>query len=209
MENTVAVVLAAGMGTRMKSDLPKVLHPILGKPMLYYVLRAIKKTGIEKIKLVVGYKSEMIKDALDMEGIEFIIQEPQMGTGHALQVAMPSIGSEFDYVLVHAGICPDRPSTLEMLMPEAGEDTKVSVLYGKPDEPGDMGRCILSEGNCIHKIVEVADGGPEIRRVEDVNLGAYCFDAKFLREYLPRLKPSKVKGEFYITDLMSLHRMTG
>ncbi|MCD6310395.1 MAG: bifunctional UDP-N-acetylglucosamine diphosphorylase/glucosamine-1-phosphate N-acetyltransferase GlmU [Candidatus Eremiobacteraeota bacterium] len=205
MRNITGVVLAAGMGTRMKSELPKVLHQILGRPMLYYILKTLKNMGIEKILVVVGYKHEMIRKAINIEGIEYVVQEPQLGTGHALQVTMPFIREEEGHILV---TCGDMPllgaDTLKMLIPPPGEPADVGVLYGRPEEPGDMGRLIFSDDNRIEKIVEVADGGPEIKKIREVNLGAYCFEKGFLRSYLPLLKPSKVKGELYLTDLVQL-----
>ncbi|MCL5037527.1 MAG: bifunctional UDP-N-acetylglucosamine diphosphorylase/glucosamine-1-phosphate N-acetyltransferase GlmU [Chloroflexi bacterium] len=205
MSKITAVVLAAGMGTRMKSEMPKVLHTILGKPMLYYVIRAIKGAGIEKILVVAGHKHELVEAAVREDGVEFIIQEPQLGTGHALQAAFPGIEADADYVMVTCGDMPLITSeTLKSLIPTGSEKAQVSILYGKPEKPGDMGRILFSERDCIQKIVEVADGGPEIRKVCEVNLGAYCFEFDFLKKYLPRLKPSRVKGEFYLTDLIGL-----
>ncbi|SNZ12216.1 bifunctional UDP-N-acetylglucosamine diphosphorylase/glucosamine-1-phosphate N-acetyltransferase GlmU [Hydrogenobacter hydrogenophilus] len=212
-----AVILSAGMGTRLKSEKPKVLHTILGKPMLWYVLQTVKNSGIEDIGVVVGYGAEEVKKALEDETVSFYYQKnPRGGTADAVISSADMWRSYEGYVLVINGDAPlVRSSTLKNMqryisMVEEYEGVKLSalVLTSFLPDPTDYGRVVKdSEGNVI-KIVEEKEASFEEKKINEVNGGVYIFYAPHLLECVFSVKPSN-SGELYLTEIFNLMYQKG
>jgi bifunctional UDP-N-acetylglucosamine pyrophosphorylase/glucosamine-1-phosphate N-acetyltransferase len=211
--NLTAVILAAGQGTRMKSSLPKVLHQILGRPMIAYLLDTLKEVGIQDIVVVVGHQAEAVKEALKEYGVRFVIQEPQLGTGHAVQVAMPAVPSEASTVMVLCGDAPlisgESIAALQKL--HAGANAAVTVQTIELADGAHYGRVVRDEAGRVAAVVQAKDSieRPDLLAIREINTGAYCFDAAFLVEGLTKIPKSPVTGEIYLTDLIHIARDQG
>jgi len=205
-QKITAVVLAAGQGTRMKSQHPKVLHQILGRPMIAYLLDTLKAVGLEDILLVVGYQAEKVKEALADHQVRFVVQEPQKGTGHAVQVAMSAVPPEVKTLLV---LCGDAPliakESLEALW-AAHKKAGAAVTVQTAVLPDGLhyGRVVRDEAGQVIEVVQSRDATPEILQIPEINTGTYFFDADFLRHALDHLEPNNVQQELYLTDLIRL-----
>jgi len=199
------VILAAGKGTRMKSDLPKVLHPILGKPMIHYALAAAQGAADRKPVLVIGHQSELIESALMNQDCDFVYQEEQLGTGHAVLQAKKLLLDKTDFVLVTYGDMPAvRASTLKNLVDTQQENTQgpITMLTVTVDDPRGFGRVVRDGQGAVAAVVEDADATPAQREIRELNAGMYCFDAEWLWNALENLSLSP-QGEYYLTDLIA------
>ena len=212
-DNLTAIVLAAGLGTRMKSARPKVLHEILGRPMVAYLIETLKGVGVPDIVLVVGHQAELIKEAYRDYGVRFVVQEPQLGTGHAVQVALPAVPDGVQTVMV---LCGDAPlisgeSILALQRLHKSTGAAVTMQTIELDDGAHYGRVVRDEAGQVTAVLQAKDSKdrPEILAIREINTGAYCFDAPFLADNLPRLQPSPVTGEIYITDLIQIARQQG
>jgi bifunctional UDP-N-acetylglucosamine pyrophosphorylase/glucosamine-1-phosphate N-acetyltransferase len=214
--STTAVILAAGQGTRMKSSHPKVLHQILGRPLITYLLDALKSIGVADILVVVGYQSEKVMAALAGEGVEglrFVVQEPQQGTGHAVQVAMPAVPADSHTVLVLCGDVPliagESIRALYRLHHQSG--AAVTVQTVELPEGVHYGRVVRDAEGRVLDVVQSKDARdrPDILAIREINTGAYCFENAFLRQALKKLTVSPVTGEIYLTDMIPLARKHG
>jgi bifunctional UDP-N-acetylglucosamine pyrophosphorylase/glucosamine-1-phosphate N-acetyltransferase len=211
--STTAVILAAGQGTRMKSGHPKVLHQILGRPMVSCLIDTLKAIGVTDILLVVGYQSEKVMAALAGEGVRFVVQEPQLGTGHAVQVAMNAVPPDAKTVLVLCGDVPliagDSIAALYRLHRESG--AAVTVQTVELPEGAHYGRVVRDGDGQVLDVVQSKDAHdrPDILAIREINTGAYCFEAAFLRQALGELEVSPVTGEIYLTDMIPLARKHG
>lgn len=205
MDCKTAVILAAGAGTRMKSDRPKVLHQVCGRPMVSHVISQVREAGTDRLIVVVGHGAEQVRSALAGEEISFAVQEQQLGTGHAAMQAaqyVPEDGSVFV-------LCGDTPLiTAETLSQFAAfheaEGKAVTVLTAVFDNPFGYGRIIRSQDGSLLKIVEQKDADEAEAAVKEVNAGMYCFRAPFFRENLKKLRNLNEQGEYYITDLIAM-----
>ena len=207
-----AVILAAGMGKRMNSDLPKVLHPALGIPLVHHVLDRLDPLHPERIVLVVGHKEELVRRSCADRGVHFVTQSPQLGTGHAVQVAWPEIETGGpERILVLAGDMPlVRTETLRRLLARhAREGNGVTVLTGTLADPSGYGRVIRDAAGRFVKIVEEKDATPAERAVAEVNSGIYCFDRAPLEEALASLRADNKQKEYYLTDTLAHMRAKG
>ena len=209
-----AVILAAGMGKRMNSDLPKVLHPALGIPMVHHVLDRLDPLHPERVVLVVGHKEELVRRSCAARGVHFVTQSPQLGTGHAVQVAWPEIeigtgGAEL--ILVLAGDMPlVRTESLRRLLERhAREGNGVTVLTGTLADPSGYGRVIRDGAGRFVKIVEEKDATSAERAVAEVNSGIYAFDRAPLKEALASLRADNKQKEYYLTDTLAYLRGKG
>jgi bifunctional UDP-N-acetylglucosamine pyrophosphorylase/glucosamine-1-phosphate N-acetyltransferase len=201
---TVAVVLAAGKGVRMKSDIPKVSHVIFGKPMVVWVLEAIKILGIEKVFVVVGYKAEMVREECGGFDAAFIEQREQLGTGHAVMQTAPFIREAT--VLILPGDMPlIKPETLRRLIEShTSKNASATVLTAALENPFSYGRIIRSADGQISKIVEQKDATAPELSVNEVNSGAYCFNSKDLFSALEKVRPDNAQKEYYLTDVIGI-----
>jgi len=207
-----AVILAAGRSTRMKTDLPKVMHPVCGQPMLAYVLDACYAAGIERSVVVVGFGKAIVTDAFGQApGVEFVEQVEQRGTGHAVMVCAPAMKGFAGDVVVIAGDMPMvRAETLRGLI--AGHQkagAKASIATTELDDPTGYGRIVRDARGRFERIVEHRDCSETQRAIREVNPSYYCFDGAALFDALDRLKPDNAKGEYYLTDVLGILREQG
>ncbi|HDD35228.1 MAG TPA: UDP-N-acetylglucosamine diphosphorylase/glucosamine-1-phosphate N-acetyltransferase [Candidatus Desulfofervidus auxilii] len=204
MNGIIPVVLAAGQGTRMRSDLPKVLHHLLGKPMLNYVLDTLRELEFNHIGVVIGYKQELVKKKITGEDINFILQQEQLGTGHALMCA-ESFWENAEHVLVLNGDVPLlHSSTLkELMISHLEQNAAISLLIAKTKCPEQYGIVVKDKNGQIKGILEITERGKFLEPTE-INAGIYCFKTSFLKAYLPKLKLNPRKKEYYLTDLIAL-----
>jgi bifunctional UDP-N-acetylglucosamine pyrophosphorylase/glucosamine-1-phosphate N-acetyltransferase len=204
----VAVILAAGKGKRMKSDLPKVLHKLGGKPMVEYVVETAKKVGVERIILVVGHKREKTQEYLKHLDVEFVIQEEQLGTGHAV-LQTKDLLSDFDGdILILCGDMPLlRSRTVKKLLEEHRTKKAVAtVLTAILEDPSGYGRIIRDEKGMVKKIVEDKDASADEKKVKEINTGTFCFDSRSLFSVLDKITPDNKQKEYYLTDALELLR---
>jgi bifunctional UDP-N-acetylglucosamine pyrophosphorylase/glucosamine-1-phosphate N-acetyltransferase len=210
-DDIAAVILAAGLGKRMKSDLPKVLHQADGRYLVDYVIDNIRQAGISRIILVIGHKFELVRKSLAGRGLQFVVQKPQLGTGHALQIAAPELGDFDGDLVVLAGdmplISPDTIMALAEKRRQAG--AAAAVLTVILDDPGSYGRIVRDGEGYLKAIVEYRDADHEIRQIQEINTAAYCFDFRRLVPILARLKPDNDQAEYYLTDTIALLRQAG
>ncbi|MCK5127483.1 MAG: NTP transferase domain-containing protein [candidate division Zixibacteria bacterium] len=214
MKNTAAIVLAAGKGKRMKSDLPKVLHEILGKPMLRHVLDTLKSININKIAVVVGHKAEMVQSQMaDFDGnLDFILQAKQLGTGHAVMVTEEALADFEGNILVVAGDVPflSQETTKKLIEVHEHEGAAATVLSSRPDDPTGYGRVIRQPGtDLVDYIIEHKDASDEERKVNEINTGIFCFDSRYLFESLKEIRSENSQNEYYLTDIMAILRKKG
>lgn len=211
MKSLAVVILAAGKGTRMKSDRAKVLHPLLGQPLLSYVLNAARALKPEKTIVVIGHQAEAVRRAFDRPGLIFIPQSPQWGTGHAVMQTAGELNSFPGTILVLSGDVPlIRKETLgQIIRTHRKKKTPVTLVSTRLSQPLAYGRIIRDPQGGLRRIVEEKDATPEERRIQEVNAGIYCFDAGFLFSALPRLSRKNHQGEYYLTDVIQLAREAG
>jgi bifunctional UDP-N-acetylglucosamine pyrophosphorylase/glucosamine-1-phosphate N-acetyltransferase len=206
----IAVVLAAGQGTRMKSSHPKVLHQILGRPMIAYLLDTLGDLGIGDILVVVGYQAEKVQEALKEYSVRFVVQEPQLGTGHAVQVAMAAVPQEAKEVLVLCGDAPliSRESIDALHQVHKNHRAAVTIQTVVLPDGLHYGRVVRDNRGRVRAVLQSKDSRdrPEILAIREINTGAYCFDTPFLREALDKIPKSPVTGEIYLTDLIHVAR---
>jgi len=200
-----AVLLAAGHGTRMKSDLPKVLHPLCGKPMLWHVMEALKPATTEKPVVVVGHGAEEVIKYLG-ESADCVLQEPQLGTGHAALQAESLLRGNTDYVIVTYSDMPLlRGETFKQLVEtQYLNPGPLSLLTVVADDPRGFGRIVRKADGTVEAIVEEYVATPEQREIKELNVGAYCFKADWLWDALHRIEKNPKKGEYYLTDVVEL-----
>jgi len=212
MDEPVAVVLAAGMGTRMKSDLPKVLFPVLGRPMIEYVLDALGAAGIRRTIIVVGYRADDVKTSLaKRQGIEFALQSERMGTGHAVKMAQPLLTGQRGPVVIVAGDSPMIQAASVRKMLEHFSEHRPACLLGTlhKSNPQGLGR-IVRDADCqFQGIVEEKDATDEQRRLTEVNMSTYVFGGSELLEALDRLQNHNRQQEYYLTDCPGILRREG
>jgi bifunctional UDP-N-acetylglucosamine pyrophosphorylase/glucosamine-1-phosphate N-acetyltransferase len=203
MSKPIAVILAAGKGTRMKSDLPKVLFPVLGRPMVEFVMDAVRTAGIDRILLVVGYRADEVKRQIGETGhLTYVLQEQQLGTGHAVQVCRDQLDGHDGPVLVVTGDSPllQVSSVKALLDCHAAEGTACVLGTQHRDDPTGLGRIVRDEEGQFVGIVEEKDTTDEQKQITEVNMSTYVFDCRQLLRTLDRLKNDNQQGEYYITD---------
>jgi bifunctional UDP-N-acetylglucosamine pyrophosphorylase / glucosamine-1-phosphate N-acetyltransferase len=207
MNKTTAIVLAAGKGTRMKSDLPKVLMPVCGRPMIEYVLDAITKGGVDRVIAVVGYRADLVRAALNgRASIEFATQTEQLGTGHAVMTCRELLANGNGPVLVVAGDAPlMQPDSVAALLNDFQRRPAACVLgTAHKDDPGGLGRILRDAHGNFVGIVEHRDASAEQRKITEVNMSYYVFNSRDLLAALDHLRPNNRQGEYYITDAPGL-----
>jgi bifunctional UDP-N-acetylglucosamine pyrophosphorylase/glucosamine-1-phosphate N-acetyltransferase len=200
-----AVLLAAGQGTRMKSDLPKVLHPLCGKPMLWHVLEALKSATTEKPVVVVGHGAQAVENYVG-DSADCVLQEPQLGTGHAAMQAESLLKGKTDYVIVtYADMPLLRGETFQRLVEtQVHNQGPFSLLTVIADDPRGFGRIVRNADGTVDAIVEEYVATPEQRAINELNVGAYCFKSDWLWGALQRIEKNPKKGEYYLTDIVEI-----
>ncbi len=210
--NHVAIILAAGKGTRMKSSLPKVLHPVAGRPMLHWVVDAVRGTGPDRIVIVVGHGAELVTEGLD-DGLETVVQEQQNGTGHAAEVGLRAFGSidPDTAVLVVPGDAPLLDAAVLGRLVDRHREASASLTLTSTvlDDPSGYGRIIRRDDGSVSAVVEERDADPQTRLLDEVNAGMYVFRAGDLAEDLAELEADNAQGELYLTDVIGVASARG
>lgn len=199
----MAVVMAAGKGTRMKSELPKVLFPVRGRPMLHYVLDALEAGGVDRIVVVVGYRAQDVRTTVGSRPkVSFVLQPEQLGTGHAVMCARETLADHDGPVLVVAGDSPMMQSdSIAALLAEFTRRPAACLLgTATKDNPAGLGRIVRDEQGNFLGIVEEKDATPEQRAIREVNLSTYVFNCRDLLESLDHLRADNAQKEYYLTD---------
>ncbi|MFB7159020.1 MULTISPECIES: bifunctional UDP-N-acetylglucosamine diphosphorylase/glucosamine-1-phosphate N-acetyltransferase GlmU [unclassified Lysinibacillus] len=210
MSNIFAVILAAGQGTRMKSKLYKVLHPVCGKPMVQHVVDHIQTLDVKRIVTVVGHGAEMVKQQLGDKS-EYVLQAEQLGTAHAVQQAETILSSEEGTTLVVCGDTPlIRPETMQALFEHhQAKNAKATILTAIAENPTGYGRILRGDNGQVEQIVEQKDASAEQQLVKEINTGTYCFDNKALFETLKLVKNDNAQGEYYLPDVIEILQKQG
>ncbi|WP_280772196.1 bifunctional UDP-N-acetylglucosamine diphosphorylase/glucosamine-1-phosphate N-acetyltransferase GlmU [Salipaludibacillus daqingensis] len=210
MKKRFAVVLAAGKGTRMKSNLYKVLHPVCGKPMVQHIVDQLEQCHIDEMVTIVGHGAEMVKEKIG-ERVKYALQAEQLGTGHAVMQAEEVLKNKPGITMV---VCGDTPlltkETMNALI-EHHESTraKATVLTANADNPAGYGRVLRDDQDRVKKIVEHKDASEEEKQVKEINTGTYCFDNETLFETLKRVGNDNVQGEYYLPDVVEILQKDG
>ncbi|WP_062051226.1 bifunctional UDP-N-acetylglucosamine diphosphorylase/glucosamine-1-phosphate N-acetyltransferase GlmU [Bacillus sp. JCM 19034] len=210
MSNRYAVILAAGQGTRMKSKLYKVLHPVCGKPMVQHVVDQVSALGVQEQIAVVGFGAEVVKEQLGTK-VTYVVQEQQLGTGHAVMQAASLLEDKEGVTLV---LCGDTPlltsETLHQLLEcHEHENAKVTVLTAEAEDPTGYGRIIRNGEGLVERIVEQKDATEAELSVQEINTGTYCFDNVLLFEALKQVGNDNAQGEYYLPDVIEIAKKKG
>jgi bifunctional UDP-N-acetylglucosamine pyrophosphorylase/glucosamine-1-phosphate N-acetyltransferase len=208
---TAAIVLAAGQGTRMNSDLAKVLHPMAGVPLLGHVLASLDQLGAGRVLVVIGHQHERVRAAFAHAEVEWVVQAEQRGTGHAILMAGPAL-EEFEGTLLV--VCGDTPllraATLHRLLEEhAAAGAAVTVLSTRVPDPRGYGRIVRDDAGGIAAIVEERDATPQQKGIDEINSGIFAFRYPVLEAVLGGLTAHNAQGEYYLPDTVSLIQRAG
>ena len=210
MNDICALILAAGMGTRMKSSLPKVLHTVNGVSMIEQVIRLCREAGCNDVAAITGFQGALVRETVG-GGISYVEQKEQLGTGHAVMQAADYLKNHVGYVLV---ICGDTPllraETIRRLIEECREaKAAAAVLTAVMDDPFGYGRVLRDDAGHMTRIVEQKDGTPDELAVREINTGTYCFEISSLLAALPKLNCQNAQGEYYLTDVFEILIQSG
>ncbi len=201
MNNLNIVILAAGKGTRMHSDRPKVLHALAGKPLVQHVVDCAKKLRPEHIIVVYGHGGDAVPKSLAMSGAEFVIQEPQLGTGHAVQQAMPLLDDNGHTLVLYGDVPLIQHTTLHQMQQTGAGLTLLTVNL---DNPSGYGRIVRNEMGDVIGIVEQKDASPEILEIKEINTGILLAPTGPLKKWLAELRTNNAQGEYYLTDIVGM-----
>jgi bifunctional UDP-N-acetylglucosamine pyrophosphorylase / glucosamine-1-phosphate N-acetyltransferase len=210
--NIEVIVLAAGKGTRMYSDTPKVLHPLAGKPLLTHVLDTALKLGADQMHVVTGYQSEQIRthyqDQTRFSTINWVLQAEQLGTGHAVQQVSPFLGDHQIVIVLYGDVPLVSHENLQRLASLASHNG-IAVLTLETDDPHGLGRIIRDQHGNLIAIVEEKDASPEQRRIKEINTGIMAFQSVVLKKWLAQLTTNNAQGEYYLTDTVAMANADG
>ncbi|MDD5382585.1 MAG: NTP transferase domain-containing protein [Candidatus Margulisbacteria bacterium] len=211
MNDLAVIVLAAGKGVRMRSDLPKVFHEILGEPMLTYVLETVKQLNPQRTYLVVGHKRDLLMDYYKEWPLSFVAQDEQLGTGHAVMQVKPYLDDFTGMVLVLAGDVPLLSAkTLKQLIDFHLKNRSAATdLTAVLADAANYGRIVRQANGEILKIVEKKDATAEELKIKEINTGTFCFDKEALFLALKEVKPENAQKEYYLTDTIEILRKKG
>lgn len=205
MQNRYVVVLAAGQGTRMKSKLFKVMHPVMGRPMVGHVVNAAIDADASEVITITGHGAEVVRDYLG-EKSQYVFQEEQLGTAHAVMQAKDLLEGKEGTTLVLSGDTPLlRAETLKQLMAfHEEEEAKATILTALADDPFGYGRVIRTEDGLVSKVVEEKDASEDEKKVREINTGTYCFDNQALFQALEKVDNDNAQGEYYLPDVLEI-----
>ena len=215
MKDIAAIILCAGMGKRMKSFIPKVLHHISGMPMLFYPIKTAKSIGAKKIIVVIGHKGEVVKDQISSlfakDNILFVNQEPQLGTGHAVMCVEGVLKGFKGDVLILSGDVPliTRETIKGLINIHRRSGSVLSLITAIIEDPSEYGRVIRGKDNAVIRIVEHKDANKDERKIREINTGIYCISSDFLFQNLKRIKKENKQGEYYLPDLIEIAAVEG
>ncbi|MBY5937410.1 bifunctional UDP-N-acetylglucosamine diphosphorylase/glucosamine-1-phosphate N-acetyltransferase GlmU [Marinobacter nauticus] len=197
------VILAAGQGSRMKSSLPKVLHPVAGKAMLHHVVDTAKQLGAEKIHTVIGHGADQVRASLEDDSVNWVLQTEQLGTGHAVAQALPALPDDARVLVLYGDVPLTRKDTLETMVADLDE-RNLALLTVDMDNPHGYGRIVRNEQGLVQAIVEQKDATAEQQQIQEVNTGILAVSARHLKQWLPVLSNSNAQGEYYLTDIIAM-----
>lgn len=202
----VTLILAAGKGTRMKSDLAKVLHPLCGHPMIHYVIRMSREIGSTRTLAIIGHQKERVRDELTDENIEFVVQEPQLGTGHAIAQAQGVLDGYNGEILILSGDAPLlTPATMRRLIEHhRTQSATATVLTTHLPDPTGYGRIVRNPDGSVQKVVEHKDATPQERAISEINSGIYVFAAPDLFRALQKVGNDNAQREYYLPDVIPI-----
>ncbi|MCG9510776.1 bifunctional UDP-N-acetylglucosamine diphosphorylase/glucosamine-1-phosphate N-acetyltransferase GlmU [Acinetobacter pittii] len=200
--STTVIILAAGKGTRMRSQLPKVLQPLAGRPLLGHVIQTAKKIHAENIITIYGHGGDHVKQTFAQEKIQWVEQAEQLGTGHAVQMTLPVLPKDGISLILYGDVPLVRQTTLEQLV-EVSSKTGIGMITLHVDNPTGYGRIVRQEGK-IQAIVEHKDATEAQRQIQEINTGIYCVSNAKLHEWLPKLSNENAQGEYYLTDIVAM-----
>ena len=201
------IILAAGLGTRMKSNMAKVLHKVKGKPMISHVLLSACEVAGKNVIVVVGHQADLVKGAcLKVSPVSFAFQKEQRGTGHAVLCAMPEIPDTMENVIILCGDVPllKTDTIRDLLADHIKEKRDLSLLAVEPEDPTGYGRVVMNADRELTRIVEEADANNDEKNISLVNSGIYCVRKTFLSSSLKKISPDNAQGEFYLTDIIGV-----
>jgi len=206
MPERAVVVLAAGLGTRMKSELPKVLHELYGQPLLAHVLRTALALEPERVLVVVGHREDLVRESFRGWPVEWVSQPRQLGTGHAATVACEALGDfKGEVVMLMGDVVLLKETTLKRTLAEhEGAGAEATVVTGVLDDPRGLGRIVRDGDGRVRAIVEESEASPEQRAIREVNSGCYVFEHGVLVRMLKRITPENDQQEYYLTDVVAL-----
>jgi len=208
---SAAIVMAAGESKRMKSSTTKVLHRIAGKPVLFHTLQAIRGAGADRIIVVVGRQADEVRNEFEGEGVDFTVQEHQLGTGHAAHVGLkPLEGFEGDVLVLCGDVPLVREETLTSLLRlHRDKNSKVTLLTTSLGNPKGYGRIVRGEKGVILRIVEEKEASSEEKNIKEINSGIMCFDAGYVSAALEEMLQKPREGEYYLTDVIEMAKAAG
>ncbi|MHB9154110.1 MAG: bifunctional UDP-N-acetylglucosamine diphosphorylase/glucosamine-1-phosphate N-acetyltransferase GlmU [Endomicrobiales bacterium] len=211
MKNLAVVILAAGEGTRMKSGKPKVLHDLAGRPLVRWVLSSVSALSPEKVCLVVGHKADTVREELSGEKLGFVVQEQQLGSGHALRQAESCLKGFRGDILVLCGDTPliSRGTLRSLVASHRREKNDVTILSAAFENPYGYGRIVRRPSGQVQAIVEEKDATPEQRRIKEINSGIYCFRSPLVWDALRKIRANNRKKEYYLTDAIAIVKAQG
>jgi UDP-N-acetylglucosamine diphosphorylase/glucosamine-1-phosphate N-acetyltransferase len=200
------IILAAGKGKRMKSDLPKVLHPLNGRPMIHYVIDVAESVGSNKIVLIVGHKMELVIESTNNRNIEYVYQEQQLGTGHAVQQAGSHFTDFNGHILILSGDVPllTAKTLRELIDLHERNKSLASLLTANMEDPTGYGRIIRNKDGFVSKIVEHKDADENDLKIKEINVGIYVFRSEELFNTLPLLNNDNKQKEYYLPDVVKI-----
>ena len=202
------LVLAAGKGTRMRSDLPKVLHPVGGKALVQHVVDTARKVGGQQILIIVGHGAEKVQERMAADDVKFVLQAQQLGTGHAVQQALPHLRNDATVLILYGDVPLTRAETLQKLIAHVNEK-QMGLLTVNMQDPTGYGRIVRDNTNAVTAIVEHKDANDAEKKIPEINTGIMAVKAQHLQKWLPQLKNNNVQGEFYLTDIIAMAKADG
>ena len=202
------IILAAGKGTRMRSVVPKVLHPLAGVPLAQHVIRAAQALEPRSVQVVYGHGGEQLPTVLGAQQVAWVLQAEQKGTGHAVQQAMPAVAAGSIVLVLYGDVPLIRPDTLRPLLGAAGRGA-LALLSVELEDPAGYGRILRDPAGAVTGIVEQKDASPDQNRIREVNTGILAADAGRLRNWLSALQADNAQGEYYLTDIVAMAAAEG
>lgn len=198
------VVLAAGKGTRMKSALPKVLHPLGGTSLISHVLNTARELEPASISLVYGFGGDAVIASVKDDSVQWVFQEHQQGTGHAVRLAMPGVNDDSMVLIMYGDVPLIQSATLKTLVDAAKETNTLAVLTIELEQPGQYGRIVRNESGSVASIVEAGDATEEQRAIREINTGFMAAPASLMKKWVDSLNSENKQGEYYLTDIVAL-----